>query len=97
MSLTKILININDSADFLYVLIRSIILFSVSVLILRCGNRRYNLGTTFDYLSLVILGSLIGRGVNGALLSTLCAIITLILFHRILPWLAIIQKSMKNF
>ncbi|ASQ44779.1 DUF421 domain-containing protein [Legionella clemsonensis] len=78
------LFDINTNQALLYVVIRSLLLFSVSIFLIRYGNRRYNLNTASDYLLLVIFGGLISRGINGpaSLMSTLIAVISLVIFHR---------------
>lgn len=86
MLMTTLFENINQDQALVYVVIRSFILFSVGIIVIRYGNRRYNLSAAFDYLSLVILGGLISRGINGSatLVSTLVAVFSLIVFHRLI-------------
>lgn len=80
------LVNLNSHPDLIYVLLRSLVLFFIGIIILRFGNRRYNLNTPFDYLFIIINGGLISRGINGSatLISTLVALITLIICHRLI-------------
>lgn len=83
--------HINEDQAYLYMIIRAAILFLISTIILRYGNRRFNLQTSFDYLLLIILGGLISRGINGSatLMSTLVATFSLMLLHRIIAMLTL--------
>ncbi|WED43077.1 YetF domain-containing protein [Legionella cardiaca] len=76
--------NLNSDPALIYVVARSFLLFIVSIILIRYGNRRYSLNTAFDYLLLVILGGLISRGINGSssLLTTVTASMSLVFFHR---------------
>ena len=70
---------------------RSIIVFSVAVFLARVGDRRmlgHNAG--FDIVLLVILGSVLSRGINGqaAFLPTLGASALLVGFHHLAAALA---------
>ncbi|KTC71724.1 hypothetical protein Lbir_1579 [Legionella birminghamensis] len=91
MDWMEILEHINEDQAYLYMIIRATILFLISTIILRYGNRRFNLQTSFDYLLLIILGGLISRGINGSanLLSTLVATFSLIILHRIIAMLTL--------
>ncbi|KTD11904.1 hypothetical protein Lgra_1362 [Legionella gratiana] len=77
---------INEDHALIYVFIRSILLLLISTLIIRFGNRRFHLNNSFDLLSIVVSGGLISRGINGSttLLSTIIALLGLILVHKIL-------------
>ncbi|KTD50169.1 hypothetical protein Lqui_1494 [Legionella quinlivanii] len=83
--------HLNEDQAYLYMIIRAVLLFLISTIALRYGNRRFNLQTSFDYLLLIILGGLISRGINGSatLLSTLIATFTLMLLHRIIAMLTL--------
>ncbi|KTD15976.1 Protein of uncharacterised function (DUF421) [Legionella lansingensis] len=87
--------NINNNQDIIYVIIRSFLLFSLSIILIRFGNRRYHLHTAFDYLLLVILGGLLSRGINGnaSFISTVVAAASLVIFHR---WIAIITFHFRS-
>ncbi|KTC76941.1 DUF421 domain-containing protein [Legionella brunensis] len=93
------LTNINDSPDIIYVVIRSFLLFILSIALIRFGNRRYNLSTAFDYLLLIILGGLLSRGINGqaSLLSTVSAVTSLVFSHRCIAILTYRFKKLELF
>ncbi|WP_242604067.1 DUF421 domain-containing protein [Legionella jordanis] len=80
-------------------MLRSLLLFALSVILIRYGNRRFNLSTGFDYLLLVILGSVISRGINGSatLLSSAVATVSLVVFHRLIAVATFYFKNIECF
>ncbi|MDX1836540.1 DUF421 domain-containing protein [Legionella taurinensis] len=99
MTVAQLMGNLNTNPAFIYVIGRTIILFLSGILIIRYGNRRYSLRTTFDYLLIIILGGIISRGINGspALLSTVTALFTLILLHRLIAVVTCHSTNLERF
>ncbi|KTD07557.1 DUF421 domain-containing protein [Legionella jamestowniensis] len=93
------LLNINANQALVYVVIRSFLLFGFSIILIRYGNRRYNLNTASDYLLLVIFGGLISRGINGqaSLMSTLIAVSSLVIFHRVIAVITYRSPHLESF
>lgn len=77
---------INASPDLQYVAIRAFILFILGILVIRFGNRRYQLNSAIDFLMVVLFGSILARGINGlaTMMSSIVAMLTLILSHKFL-------------
>ncbi|KTC99977.1 DUF421 domain-containing protein [Legionella erythra] len=99
MTSVQLMDNLNTNPAFIYVIGRSTILFLLGILIIRYGNRRYSLRTTFDYLLIIILGGLISRGIHGSpsLLSTVTALLTLIFLHRLIAVVTCYSKNLERF
>ena len=79
------------SLTFLQMSARGVIVLLWGILLVRLGDRRLlgrNAG--FDLLLIVVLGSVLSRGVNGqaAFLPTLGASGVLVLLHHLLAWTA---------
>lgn len=77
---------LNNGSNYEFIIMRCVLLFLISIILIRYGNRRYQLNTAFDYLFLIILGSLISRGINGTatLASTLISAISLVVTHKLI-------------
>lgn len=73
------------------IVVRALIVFVVSLVIVRLGAKRF-LGrkTAFDYILAFVLGSMLSRAINGSapFFQTLAAGFALVLFHRLLAWLS---------
>lgn len=93
------LANINHHPGLLYIVLRALILFLVSSLLIRYGSRRYHLKTAFDFLLIIILGGLVSRGINGtaSLISTVTAVISVVIIHKCIATLTFRFKSMELF
>lgn len=76
---------INTDQHIVYTVIRTIITYVYAVILIRIGNKRYQLRTPIDYILIVILGAVLGRTIYGgaSLLSTLVASFVLVLLHWI--------------
>jgi len=88
---------INSSQTLIYIFIRSFLLFLVSIFIIRYGNRRYRLNSSFDYLLLIIIGGVFSRGIVGAssLLVTVVGTISLVLAHRVISVLTFYHRRLE--
>ncbi|KTD65619.1 hypothetical protein Lsan_0773 [Legionella santicrucis] len=62
---------INSDHNLIYIIIRTIIIYIYAIFLIRIGNRRFNLQTSFDFVLVIIMGSVLSRAVNGS--STLVA------------------------
>ncbi len=80
-----------EHLTILQVCLRGIVVFIVSLAMLRLSARRF-LGrkTAFDVILLFILGSMLARAVNGSapFVGTLAAGFVLVLFHRLIAVLS---------
>ena len=77
---------INNDTGYLYVFIRCVILFFLSILFIRFTNHRINLNTPIDFLMITISGGLISRSIVGAssLRVTVAAFLMILILHKIL-------------
>ena len=93
------LYSINHDQSLIYIFIRAILLLVICTLILRFGNRRFNLNNSFDILSIVITGGLISRGINGSttFISTIVGLVGIITVHKTLAVLCRKFPSVENF
>ncbi|KTC89800.1 DUF421 domain-containing protein [Fluoribacter dumoffii] len=90
---------INQDHNLIYIFIRGVLLFILCTLLLRFGNHRFKLNNSFDLVIVVILGGLISRGITGSatLISTLVALISLILMHKTIAICCRKYPSVENF
>jgi uncharacterized membrane protein YcaP (DUF421 family) len=71
--------------------LRTILVYGVTLLILRLGSRRFlSKATAFDVVVAIMLGSVMSRGIDGAdsFLVTVVAGVALVGTHWIIGWLA---------
>ena len=83
----------------LHVTLRSIIVFLVTLMIVRVGNKRFLSGmSAFDAIVGFILASVLARAVNGsaAFFPTLVGGFVLVLLHRLLAMAAFRWKKFEN-
>ncbi len=69
---------------FLQLALRAIIIYVASVALVRLGKKRFlGRGTAFDTLLAILLGSLLGRAINGSapFFETIGAVFVLVLVH----------------
>ena len=93
---------INSSSDILYVIIRTFIIYIYAVILIRLGNSRFNFKTTFDYVLIITIGSLLARAINGSssLLAAIAGSFLLVLLHWLfamtsyyVPWFGKLVKG----
>src|SRR3954463_11627489 len=76
---------------FLQISLRGIIVFLVTLIMIRCGHKRsLARKTPFDAVLIVILASVLSRAINGsaAFFATLGGSFVIVLVHRILAFAA---------
>lgn len=56
---------INSDPALIYALARTLVIYIYAIFLIRIGNKRYNFGTPFDLILLVIIGSVLSRTING--------------------------------
>jgi hypothetical protein len=74
---------------FLQISLRGVIVFFVTLFIIRCGDRRFlSQKTAFDAVLGFILASMLARAVNGtaAFFPTLGGAFVLVMLHRVLAY-----------
>jgi uncharacterized membrane protein YcaP (DUF421 family) len=82
------------SLTFVQISLRGVVVFAATLVIVRCGDRRFlSQKTAFDVVLGFILASMLARAVNGtaAFLPTLGGGFVLVVLHRLLAYLS--QRS----
>jgi uncharacterized membrane protein YcaP (DUF421 family) len=77
------------SLTFLQISLRGVVVFGASLVIVRCGDRRFlSQKTAFDAVLGFILASMLARAVNGtaAFFPTLGGSFVLVILHRVLAY-----------
>ena len=77
--------SINSSDAIVYILIRTIIIYIYAILLVRFGNKRFGIQTPFDFIIVVITGSILGRTIYGgaSLIAMISASFVLFFLHYI--------------
>ncbi|KAF3997826.1 DUF421 domain-containing protein [Glaciimonas immobilis] len=92
MALWRTLFGITGDPSILQMSLRALIVFILTLVLLRVGGRR-SLGhrSAFDLCITVLLGAVLSRAIVGAspFFSTLCAGTTIVVLHRIIGLLSI--------
>lgn len=74
---------LNSAHGLIYVSLRAIIIYVYAIFLFRIGNKRYHLETTFDFILILIIGSILSRAINGSstLLQAIASSLVLIFLH----------------
>lgn len=57
---------INSDHNLIYIILRTIIIYIYAIFLIRIGNRRFNIQTSFDFVLIIIIGSILSRAINGS-------------------------------
>jgi uncharacterized membrane protein YcaP (DUF421 family) len=88
-----------ETLTFLQISIRGIIVFVLTLVMVRLSARRsLARRTVFDSIFLVILASVLARAINGSsdLLPTIGGGFVMVAFHRLLAWIAFHSHGFGN-
>lgn len=79
---------INSDHNLIYIIIRTIIIYFYAIFLIRFANRRFNIKTSFDFVLIIILGSVVSRAINGSstLLQSLVGSGVLIFLHWLIAY-----------
>ncbi|GGI93155.1 DUF421 domain-containing protein [Legionella impletisoli] len=74
------------------------IIFMYAIFLLRIANTRIHLKRPFDFVIIILIGSLLSRTINGgaSLIPTLCTTFVLIMLHKIFSLLSFHSDSLGN-
>lgn len=81
------------------VCMRGLVVFGAGLILVRVAHKRFFAKrTAFDFLLTLLLGSMLGRVVNGPepLFATIAASFLLVILHRCLSWAAMRSKAVGN-
>jgi uncharacterized membrane protein YcaP (DUF421 family) len=76
---------LNTDKDVIYIIARAIIVYFYAILLIRIGNKRFQLNSPFDFIMGVIIGGLLVQSINSGI-SLLTAVTTTLLL-RLVHWL----------
>jgi uncharacterized membrane protein YcaP (DUF421 family) len=89
-----------DQLNVGQMLLRAAIVYLVTLLLLKIGKKRLmGQHSALDIVMIIVLGSVISRGINGAapFWPTMAASAALIAMHRLLAWAIVRRKSVARF
>jgi uncharacterized membrane protein YcaP (DUF421 family) len=89
-----------DQLNTWQMLLRAAIVYVVTLLLLKIGKKRLmGQHSALDVVMIIVLGSVISRGINGAapFWPTMAASAALIAVHRIMSWAVARRKSFARF
>lgn len=81
------------------VAIRSVLIYALAIVIVRAGKKRFMAGTSaFDVLVGVMLGSILGRGINGGsnLLGSVLASAVIVFLHWLFSYIAVRSSGFER-
>lgn len=82
----------NEELAIRHMVVRAIVVFAFSVMLVRLGSKRFISGNTaYDVILGVMLGSIISRAITGQspFLPTLCAALVIVVLHRLFSRIAV--------
>ena len=89
-----------EELQSLHMVARGIVVYVISLLIVKLAKKRF-MGQTsaLDVVMVIILGSVLSRGINGSapFVPTLVAGVTLVLVHRAMSWATYRWKRFASF
>lgn len=92
MKITDVIIGQGTNLNALQMSVRAIIVFMVSLVLIRISGRRsFGMRTPYDNIIIILLGSVLARSVSGAspFGATLTASLILVLLHRLTGFLVL--------
>src|SRR5690349_13773962 len=98
MSITY-LVGEGENLTMLQMSIRAFGMFIIMLVLLRiAGLRTFAKKSPFDNIVVIMLGSILARGVVGAspYWSTVAAAVVIVLFHRFIAWLTVKNRKFEK-
>jgi uncharacterized membrane protein YcaP (DUF421 family) len=89
-----------DQLNTMQMLLRAVIVYAITLLLLKIGKKRLmGQHSALDVVMIIVLGSVISRGINGAapFWPTMAASAALIAVHRFMSWAIVRRKSIAKF
>lgn len=84
-------IGYGDSLTALQMSLRAMIVFIIALAFIRLGRRAFGMGSSFDTVIGILLGSILSRAVVGAspFIPTITAALVIVIIHKLLAWLSV--------
>lgn len=93
------LFGVGKDLNALQMSMRSLVFFFITLIFIRVGGMRaFGKKSAFDNIIVIVLGSVVARGIAGASAfdATVAASLVLVLIHRLLGWLIVKNKSIEK-
>ena len=78
---------------------RALVMFFLTLIFIRIGGMRtFGKKSAFDSIIVIVLGSVVARGIAGASSfgATVAASLTMVIIHRLLGWLIVKSKAVET-
>jgi uncharacterized membrane protein YcaP (DUF421 family) len=89
-----------ETLDALQMALRAFAVYFFSLLIVKSGKKRFmGQNSALDVVMVIILGSVLSRGINGTapFVPTLAAGVALVLMHRFMSWIVFRSRRFARF
>lgn len=93
-----LLVKINSDHSLFYIGIRTVLIYIYAIFLFRIGNKRFNLGTAFDFIFVIITGAVLSRSINGnsTLLQAMLGSFILVFFHWVFAIISFHSSKFGN-
>jgi len=99
-NISDVLFGTGKDLNMLQMSCRALVIFLISLIMIRISGRRsFGVRTPLDNIIVILLGALLSRAIVGAspFWSVVSASFVIVLIHRILGWLIVKSKRISNF
>ncbi len=99
MEIIHQLFGVGKDLNALQMSMRSLVFFFITLIFIRIGGMRaFGKKSAFDNIIVIVLGSVVARGIAGASAfgATVAASFVLVLIHRLLGWLIVKSKAVEK-
>lgn len=99
MEIIHQLFGVGKDLNALQMSMRSLVFFFITLIFIRIGGMRaFGKKSAFDNIIVIVLGSVVARGIAGASAfgATVASSLVLVLIHRVLSWLIVKNKSIEK-
>jgi uncharacterized membrane protein YcaP (DUF421 family) len=96
MNIIKQIFGEGENLDALQMCMRSILIFIISLFLIRLSGRRaFGIRMPFDNVVTILLGAILSRAITGAspFIPTVTAATTIVILHRLCGWISLHNKK----